>query len=215
MPTSEPTELLSCCWQACCAATVLAPCMQLENCVSCGQNIAKPASTNALNTAPTAPRTVAKTAPRGRPLPSRRARDMAETDSHSASSAMISASATTNTPRRTFPDIIIMPTRLRIASITAAQERCCSAGSAGGRGCRARGGYTGGRWGVCCRSANLAIAVHFAVPARVTAMNARLVVLVSGEGTNLQALIDACADPGYGASIAAVGADRGDVGALD
>ena len=40
-------------------------------------------------------------------------------------------------------------------------------------------------------------------------------MLVSGEGTNLQALIDACADPGYGASIAAVGADRGDVGALD
>ncbi len=39
-------------------------------------------------------------------------------------------------------------------------------------------------------------------------MNARLVVLVSGAGTNLQALIDACADPGYGASVVAVGADR-------
>jgi len=37
---------------------------------------------------------------------------------------------------------------------------------------------------------------------------ARLVVLVSGSGTNLQALIDACADPGYGAEIVAVGADR-------
>ncbi|HMD94794.1 MAG TPA: phosphoribosylglycinamide formyltransferase [Trebonia sp.] len=46
-------------------------------------------------------------------------------------------------------------------------------------------------------------------------MNARLVVLVSGEGTNLQALIDACADPGYGATVAAVGADRGNIGALD
>ena len=45
-------------------------------------------------------------------------------------------------------------------------------------------------------------------------MNARLVVLVSGEGTNLQALIDACADPGYGAEIAAVGADRDNIGAL-
>jgi phosphoribosylglycinamide formyltransferase-1 len=33
-------------------------------------------------------------------------------------------------------------------------------------------------------------------------------VLVSGSGTNLQALIDACADPAYGASIVAVGADR-------
>ena len=39
-------------------------------------------------------------------------------------------------------------------------------------------------------------------------MAARLVVLVSGSGTNLQALLDACADPGYGAEIVAVGADR-------
>lgn len=46
-------------------------------------------------------------------------------------------------------------------------------------------------------------------------MNARLVVLVSGEGTNLQALIDACADPGFGARIVAVGADRDGIGALD
>lgn len=37
---------------------------------------------------------------------------------------------------------------------------------------------------------------------------ARLVVLVSGTGTNLQALIDACAEPAYGARIVAVGADR-------
>jgi phosphoribosylglycinamide formyltransferase-1 len=37
---------------------------------------------------------------------------------------------------------------------------------------------------------------------------ARLVVLVSGAGTNLQALIDASADPAYGARIVAVGADR-------
>ncbi|MBC9226184.1 phosphoribosylglycinamide formyltransferase [Aeromicrobium sp. 636] len=37
---------------------------------------------------------------------------------------------------------------------------------------------------------------------------ARLVVLVSGSGTNLQALIDASADPAYGARIVAVGADR-------
>lgn len=36
----------------------------------------------------------------------------------------------------------------------------------------------------------------------------RLVVLVSGAGTNLQALIDACEDPAYGARIVAVGADR-------
>jgi phosphoribosylglycinamide formyltransferase-1 len=39
-------------------------------------------------------------------------------------------------------------------------------------------------------------------------VTARLVVLVSGIGTNLQALLDACADPAYGAQIVAVGADR-------
>jgi phosphoribosylglycinamide formyltransferase 1 len=37
---------------------------------------------------------------------------------------------------------------------------------------------------------------------------ARLVVLVSGAGTNLQALLDASADPSYGAKVVAVGADR-------
>jgi phosphoribosylglycinamide formyltransferase-1 len=37
---------------------------------------------------------------------------------------------------------------------------------------------------------------------------ARLVVLVSGSGTNLQALLDASADQTYGASVVAVGADR-------
>jgi phosphoribosylglycinamide formyltransferase-1 len=42
----------------------------------------------------------------------------------------------------------------------------------------------------------------------VTRSPARLVVLVSGSGTNLQALLDACADPSYGARVVAVGADR-------
>lgn len=36
----------------------------------------------------------------------------------------------------------------------------------------------------------------------------RIVVLVSGAGTNLQALIDASADPAWGGQIVAVGADR-------
>ena len=45
-------------------------------------------------------------------------------------------------------------------------------------------------------------------------MNARLVVLVSGAGTNLQALIDASAAPGYGATVVAVGADRDGIVAL-
>ena len=39
-------------------------------------------------------------------------------------------------------------------------------------------------------------------------MPARLVVLVSGTGTNLQALLDASQDPAYGAVVVAVGADR-------
>jgi phosphoribosylglycinamide formyltransferase-1 len=37
---------------------------------------------------------------------------------------------------------------------------------------------------------------------------ARLLVLVSGSGTNLQALLDASADPAYGAQVVATGADR-------
>ena len=45
-------------------------------------------------------------------------------------------------------------------------------------------------------------------------MPGRLVVLVSGTGTNLQALLDACADPTYGAQVVAVGADRKDIEGL-
>jgi phosphoribosylglycinamide formyltransferase 1 len=44
---------------------------------------------------------------------------------------------------------------------------------------------------------------------------ARLVVLVSGSGTLLQALIDACADPVYGAKIVAVGSDRPGIQGLE
>jgi phosphoribosylglycinamide formyltransferase-1 len=43
---------------------------------------------------------------------------------------------------------------------------------------------------------------------------ARLVVLVSGSGSNLQALLDATADPAYGARVVAVGADRDDIEGL-
>ena len=43
---------------------------------------------------------------------------------------------------------------------------------------------------------------------------ARLVILISGSGTLLQALIDACADPAYGAQIVAVGSDRTDIQGL-
>ncbi|ABP56238.1 phosphoribosylglycinamide formyltransferase [Salinispora tropica] len=44
---------------------------------------------------------------------------------------------------------------------------------------------------------------------------ARIVVLVSGSGSNLQALLDAGADPGYGARVVAVGADRDGIAGLD
>jgi phosphoribosylglycinamide formyltransferase 1 len=40
-------------------------------------------------------------------------------------------------------------------------------------------------------------------------------VLISGSGSNLQALLDACADPAYGAQVVAVGADREGVAGLD
>ena len=46
-------------------------------------------------------------------------------------------------------------------------------------------------------------------------MTSRLVVLVSGEGTNLQALIDACRDEAYGARVVAVGADRSGINGID
>ncbi|MDT4990627.1 MAG: phosphoribosylglycinamide formyltransferase 1 [Actinoplanes sp.] len=43
----------------------------------------------------------------------------------------------------------------------------------------------------------------------------RLVVLVSGSGSNLQSLLDATADPAYGAQVVAVGADRDGIAGLD
>jgi phosphoribosylglycinamide formyltransferase-1 len=46
-------------------------------------------------------------------------------------------------------------------------------------------------------------------------VTARLVVLVSGTGTNLQALLDACSDPAYGARVVAVGADRRGTAAVE
>jgi phosphoribosylglycinamide formyltransferase-1 len=40
-------------------------------------------------------------------------------------------------------------------------------------------------------------------------------VLISGSGSNLQALLDACEDPAYGAQVVAVGADREGIAGLD
>lgn len=50
---------------------------------------------------------------------------------------------------------------------------------------------------------------------RLTPVSARLVVLVSGSGTNLQAVLDACTDPAYGAAVVAVGADRDGIVGLE
>jgi len=52
------------------------------------------------------------------------------------------------------------------------------------------------------------------VPARRGEGPRDIVVLVSGGGTNLQALLDAAADPAYGVRVAAVGADREDIEGL-
>lgn len=46
-------------------------------------------------------------------------------------------------------------------------------------------------------------------------MTARLAVLLSGGGSNLQALLDACTDPAYGAQVVVVGSDRTAAGGLD
>ena len=52
------------------------------------------------------------------------------------------------------------------------------------------------------------------IPVTTPRDGARLVVLVSGAGTNLQALLDASQDPSYGARVVAVGADRDDIEGL-
>ena len=44
---------------------------------------------------------------------------------------------------------------------------------------------------------------------------ARIVVLVSGAGTNMAALLEATGDPSYGARVVAVGADRSDTGGVE
>lgn len=49
----------------------------------------------------------------------------------------------------------------------------------------------------------------------MSAEPARLVVLISGTGSNLEALLEAGADPAYGATVVAVGADRDDIRGLE
>jgi phosphoribosylglycinamide formyltransferase-1 len=54
-----------------------------------------------------------------------------------------------------------------------------------------------------------------AVPLPPDHRRVRLVVLVSGTGTNLQALLDAAEDPAYGAEVVGVGADRDGIEGLE
>jgi phosphoribosylglycinamide formyltransferase 1 len=53
------------------------------------------------------------------------------------------------------------------------------------------------------------------VPSDRPSARTRLVVLVSGSGTNLQALLDAAADPSYPAEVVAVGADTAGIVGLE
>lgn len=52
-------------------------------------------------------------------------------------------------------------------------------------------------------------------PEQPDATVSRIVVLASGGGSNLAALVEACSDPAYGARVIAVGSDRPGIGALE
>ncbi|GAA2739767.1 phosphoribosylglycinamide formyltransferase [Pedococcus aerophilus] len=62
--------------------------------------------------------------------------------------------------------------------------------------------------------ARFPVGIVEAVTADVTTQPTGIVVLISGSGTNLQALIDATADAAYGVRILAVGADRAGISGL-
>jgi phosphoribosylglycinamide formyltransferase-1 len=81
--------------------------------------------------------------------------------------------------------------------------------------CTAGAGIDCGRDGRHARATWPALHRRATTVTRVGNVPARLVVLVSGSGTNLQALLDACDEPGYGAQIVAVGADRAGIAGLD
>jgi phosphoribosylglycinamide formyltransferase 1 len=53
------------------------------------------------------------------------------------------------------------------------------------------------------------------VPHRPPVAQARLAVLISGTGSNLEAMLDACSDPAYGATVVVVGADRSGIRGLE
>lgn len=59
-----------------------------------------------------------------------------------------------------------------------------------------------------------AVGIVFRVTAAETTQPTGIVVLISGSGTNLQALIDATQDAAYGVRILAVGADRAGISGL-
>jgi formyltetrahydrofolate-dependent phosphoribosylglycinamide formyltransferase len=77
------------------------------------------------------------------------------------------------------------------------------------------GAAASGLWSEATAARERAGANSAARPSEPDNSAARIVVLVSGSGSNLQALLDACGDPAYGAQVVAVGADRDGIAALD
>ncbi|MDO5050025.1 MAG: phosphoribosylglycinamide formyltransferase [Actinomycetaceae bacterium] len=68
---------------------------------------------------------------------------------------------------------------------------------------------------VTSRADNSAEGLQSSPSNAIKGAKAKLVVLVSGSGTNLQALMDACEDPDYGCEVVAVGADRAGIKGLE
>jgi hypothetical protein len=78
------TEFLNWVSQAFLADVVFAPSRQCAYWVSCGPSAPNAISITPLSPSPSTPNTTPPTAPRGRPVPPRRDRDMAVTPSHRA-----------------------------------------------------------------------------------------------------------------------------------
>src|ERR1700761_136966 len=178
-------------------------------------------SHKALKASPSVPSTTPLAAHRGRAVPVRRAVRFADTPSQIATSANTSVTTATTMPRRRLPSPSMSPIRLSKPSEKAASARWRTAGSGGGS-CRAGmvprgfgprppgGSYLAidsysapfpWQWWTGHRGAPVTQSPETQGPGTQgprTQGPARLLVLVSGEGTNLQALIDASRDPGYG-----------------
>ena len=118
---------------------MFAPDLQFAYCEICGQNAANPISASVLSPVPMMPSTLAARAKRGRAVPAFRDRDIAVNDSQRPTAPMTMVTARTTIPRRRLALTPGHPSRLMIASISAANARCCSTAPAGLRGCEGSG----------------------------------------------------------------------------